>query len=313
MTANAAALWLETTFYEFDVAITLFIHNLFYPGHTFFTPFFEFVSFLCYDGIPLIILSILLMIFKKTRRYGTAMLLGLAVGALITNCFLKIVIARPRPYLDVGTIFPEVWEKVGMNTESDKSFPSGHTTAAFAAMTALFLTGDKRKTWTAYIFAILVGISRIYLAVHHASDVLGGVIVGLIGGFAGVAIAAKIPSKFYGRPFQYPVFITTDKHKISDIQTMEDYESSEKIGRCTFGKLALYYQDLGKKYIVPYEYIDHAFIRVSECGEDEFAQSYSYYRVILEHLKVEFANLIYNKEEDARAVLNKIKSLSNLK
>ena len=64
-------------------------------------------------------------------------------------------------------------------------------------MTAVFLVGDKRWSWTAYIFAILMGVARIYLCVHFPSDVLGGIIVGLIGGIAGTLIAAKLPAKWY--------------------------------------------------------------------------------------------------------------------
>ncbi len=81
--------------------------------------------------------------------------------------------------------------------ESDKSFPSGHTTAAFASMTAVFLVGDKRWSWTAYIFAFTMGIARIYLCVHFPSDVLGGMIVGVIGGITGTAIAMKFPRGWY--------------------------------------------------------------------------------------------------------------------
>lgn len=125
------------------------------------------------------------------------MCLSLAVGALITNCCLKILIARPRPYADESSIFYQLWLLVGQNVESDKSFPSGHTTAAFASMTAVFLVGDKRWSWTAYIFAILMGVARIYLCVHFPSDVLGGIIVGLIGGIVGTLIVAKLPAKWY--------------------------------------------------------------------------------------------------------------------
>ena len=110
---------------------------------------------------------------------------------------MKILIARSRPYADESSIFYQLWLLVGQNVESDKSFPSGHTTAAFASMTAVFLVGDKRWSWTAYIFAFTMGIARIYLCVHFPSDVLGGMIVGVIGGIAGTAIAMKFPRGWY--------------------------------------------------------------------------------------------------------------------
>lgn len=197
MVMNAAAMWINSTFANFDLALTLLIHKLYDIGGSFFTPFFEFISFLGHDGIPLIIMSVILMLFKKTRRFGTAMLLSIGVGALITNCCLKVLIARARPYADTSSIYYKLWQMVGMNTESDKSFPSGHTTAAFAFSMAIFLTCNKKVSWTAFIFGILMAISRIYLVVHFPSDVVAGILVGIVGGLIGTLIAMKIPSKFY--------------------------------------------------------------------------------------------------------------------
>ena len=203
MQVSAAALWINTVFASFDESVTLAIHNLFYPMSGFFTPFFNFISLLGKGGIALILLSFVLMYFKKTRRMGTAMLIAVTVGALFTNCFLKIVIARPRPYADESSIFYKLWLTVGQKTESDKSFPSGHTCAAFATMTGMFLTGDKRKSWTAYIFAFLMGLARIYLVVHYPTDVIGGIIVGTISGIIGTVICAHLPAKWYSMDIDF--------------------------------------------------------------------------------------------------------------
>ncbi len=197
MPVTAAAAWLNTVFAAFDLNITMAVHGLFDWAGWFFTPFFEFISFLGKDGIILVLLALVLILFKKTRRFGTAMLLGVAIGAVFTNLFLKIVIARPRPYADESSIFYQLWITVGQNMESDKSFPSGHTTAAFASMTALFLVGDKRISWTAYIFAFLMGLARIYLVVHFPSDVLAGIIVGTVAGIIGTVIAWRLPHRWY--------------------------------------------------------------------------------------------------------------------
>lgn len=197
MDITSAALWLNSVFAGFDASIAVLVHTLYELGGAFFTPFFEFVSFLGDGGIFLIVLSIIFMLFKKTRRYGAAILLSIGIGALITNLWLKPWICRPRPYTNEGSIFHELWLVMGQHSESDKSFPSGHTTAAFSAMTAVFLVGNKRISWTAFIFGILMGISRIYLAVHYASDVLGGIVVGLVAGSIGYFICTKIPAVFY--------------------------------------------------------------------------------------------------------------------
>ena len=198
MQMSAAAIWLNTVFASFDWNITAAIHKLYEIGGGFFTPFFDFISFLGHDGIPLILISIFLMLFSRTRKYGTAMLIGLAVGALITNCVLKVLIARARPYADQTGLYYSLWQMVGMATESDKSFPSGHTTAAFASMIPLWLLGNRKYSWTALIFAVLMGVARIYLVVHYPTDVIAGILVGIVGGIAGYLLAAKvIPSRFY--------------------------------------------------------------------------------------------------------------------
>ena len=206
MDMNAAAIWINNTFAAFDQSMAVLVHKLYDIGGGFFTPFFEIISELGHGGIPLIILSLILMLFSRTRRYGTAMLFGLAIGALITNCCLKILIARARPYSEETKAFfntdlyQKLWLTVGQNVESDKSFPSGHTTAAFASMTALFLTGNQKYSWAAFIFAFLMAVARIYLVVHFASDVLAGVAVGVLGGILGTLLAGLIPDQFYDSP-----------------------------------------------------------------------------------------------------------------
>ena len=100
-----------------------------------------------------------------------------------------------------------------------------------------------------------------------------------------------------------------DKIKISDDEHIEDYNSAEKIGRVSIGKLCLYYRDLGKKYYVPYEYIHRAFTRISECQPDD-SPAYYYYRLILVHDEKEFANLIFNEESDVDLIQEKLKALN---
>lgn len=196
MSVSASALWLNSAFYGFDIGIATAIHKLYDLAGGFFTPFLGFFSFLV-DPVVIILIGIALAFFKQTRRFGLAVLLGLTIGALLTNCCLKLLVARPRPYVDETSIYRQFWLLVGQHTESDNSFPSGHTTAAFAAATALFLRCDRRYSWTAFIAAILVAVSRIYLCVHFASDVLVGVIVGIISGVLGTLIAVKTPEFCY--------------------------------------------------------------------------------------------------------------------
>ena len=92
-------------------------------------------------------------------------------------------------------------------------------------------------------------------------------------------------------------FKGVDKRTVDDEAHIGDYRSAEEIGRVRLGKLCLYYRDLGKKYCVPYEYIDRRFTRVSMVQPDD-SPPYFYYRLILVHGEKEFANLIFKTEEE---------------
>lgn len=199
---TAAAQWLNSTFAGFDEGVTLAVHKLYDLGGGFLTPLMNFISFLGKGGICLILLSLILMAFVKTRRFGTAMLLGLAIGALFTNLYLKVAVARPRPYADPAGVFYPLWQMMGQHMESDMSFPSGHTTAAFASMVPVFLLGNKKISWTALVFAFLMGVSRIYLVVHFPSDVLGGLLVGTVAGVIAVLLIRFIPEGYFQCPLE---------------------------------------------------------------------------------------------------------------
>jgi undecaprenyl-diphosphatase len=197
MEMTAAAAWLNTTFANFDQSITTAVHRLYESCGSWMTPVMELISLLGKGGIALIVLSLVLLVIRKTRCFGTAMLLGLAIGAVVVNLWLKVVIARPRPYADINGFYYPLWQMMGSHTESDYSFPSGHTNAAFACMVPAFLLGKKSWSWLCLLFAFLMGVSRIYLVVHYPSDVLGGLIMGTLAGLLGVLIMKHLPEKWY--------------------------------------------------------------------------------------------------------------------
>ena len=86
---------------------------------------------------------------------------------------LKHLVARPRPWLDVAGLIPLIAE------HDPNSFPSGHTTAAFAAG----MVWARALPWgwarpLAVVMAVCMGLSRLYVGVHYPTDVLAGALVG---------------------------------------------------------------------------------------------------------------------------------------
>ena len=77
-----------------------------------------------------------------------------------------------------------------------RSFPSGHTTSAVAALVPVFMFCDKKKSWLALVAAVLMGASRNYVQVHYPSDVLGGIIIGLIAGLIAFFLVSFVMNKF---------------------------------------------------------------------------------------------------------------------
>lgn len=197
MQLTPIAYWLNTVCAGFDAAVATGVHSMYDLAGWFFNPFWRFVSIFGDGGIFLILLSLVLMIRRPSRRCGTAMLIAIAFGALVTNLWVKPMVYRPRPYTYLD-IYYDFWLVVGQCTESDFCFPSGHTTAAAAAAVGFFLASpDRKKSWPSLFFPILMGISRIYLSVHYTTDVIGGLIVGGLGGVVGWFILRFLPESCF--------------------------------------------------------------------------------------------------------------------
>ncbi|HEU0189410.1 MAG TPA: phosphatase PAP2 family protein [Gallionella sp.] len=109
---------------------------------------------------------------------------SLIASGLITPA-IKIIVGRARPREDVGIA---KFHPFSIGYSSNSSFPSGHTTEAFAM--ASVIANHYEETWVtcaSYSVAGLVGVARIYHHAHFASDVLAG---GLIGTLVGKSVVA---------------------------------------------------------------------------------------------------------------------------
>lgn len=158
-------------FNEFEVGLLHSLHDAL--SCTFLDKFLSVITHLGDAGLFWIILAVILLFFRKTRRAGVTMGIALLVGFICGNLLLKPLTARIRPYdfdLSISLIIPP---------ESEFSFPSGHTLASFEGAVSLWLY-HRRAGVCAIILACLIAFSRLYLMVHYPLDVICGVILGVI-------------------------------------------------------------------------------------------------------------------------------------
>ena len=140
----------------------------------------HFVTFYTYigDGIFSIIISLLFLILK---RWKDALMIFLAYSLSgITSQIIKNLVIAPRP---ISYFKAEQYQHFikGIVTHTSASFPSGHTTSAFALSLILALILQNKK-WNIplLVLAILTGYSRIYLGQHFLLDVIVGSLIGTI-------------------------------------------------------------------------------------------------------------------------------------
>ena len=147
------------------------------------------ISKLGNGGIIWLVLSGLLCVFPKYRKAGVTMLTALALDVLLCNVMLKPLVGRMRPFtVNTGV-------ELLINAPKDFSFPSGHTAASFASVSALYFAGRKRMAAGTLIVSVLIAFSRMYLYVHYPTDVLGGLIIGLLCGWIADMIIQKVMEK----------------------------------------------------------------------------------------------------------------------
>ena len=143
-----------------------------------------YITALANYGIIWIALTVVLLCFKKTRKLGLAMGVALIIQSVTINNIIKPIVARPRPF-EINTAI-----ELLIAAPTDYSFPSGHTGASFAVVSAMFF--GKNKWWPeVLVLALVIAFSRLYLYVHYPSDVLVGALIGIFAGWLSCVIILR--------------------------------------------------------------------------------------------------------------------------
>ncbi len=243
---------IDKAFYGFDMSIFHFFGSMQNTFLTYVAKFFTSFGDEAFT-IPVVVLAVVLCFFKKTRKYGFTLMFAIIVGTLVTNVVVKPMALRIRPYNTLQGV-ADYWQwyiGAGALSESDYSFPSGHTTAATEMAVAMFLCLKSDKKKLAYLFPVLAlctAGSRIYLMVHYPTDVIVGLIVGTLAAVIGYYLMKL-------------VMILFDKTKLGNIDAGKLFKPiSEK----TKGKAAPAVISLAVLGIFLYAFIPS----LSEGGED---------------------------------------------
>lgn len=133
-------------------------------------------------GLVWIVISLALLLSKRYRIVGLLCISVLILNALLGEGILKNLIQRQRPFSSM----PKV--SLLIDKPTSFSFPSGHTSSSFAVVGIIWSQLKKYRIYV-ILLACLIAFSRLYLFVHYPSDIIGGIVQGLV--------CAKIVLKVY--------------------------------------------------------------------------------------------------------------------
>lgn len=131
-------------------------------------------------------LTLPFLLMNKWRLTGFTMLSAIGIASLTGEITIKHIVRRIRP------CNKEFDEYLLIENPPHYSFPSGHTGASFAVATVVACLCPPIGP-AALIYASLIGLSRLYLLVHYPTDVMAGVIIGIVCGLVSIPFAQSIP------------------------------------------------------------------------------------------------------------------------
>lgn len=178
---------------NFDISVLDWIQANLRCG--FLDSFLVILNYVMTSGILWIAIGVVMLFFRKTRAAGIILLAALAFVFLTGDVLLKHVISRPRPFTvntDINLLMPK---------PNGSSFPSTHSGLAAAATTVL-LAKKRAFGYAALVLTICIAFSRMYLYFHYPTDVLCGLLLGVLSGLLMLWIAKKmkLEHKLAGKP-----------------------------------------------------------------------------------------------------------------
>ncbi len=151
-------------------------------GHPFWDRLFYAASALGEFGLIWVMFALLRALRggERNERAAIRAIVATGVESVFVNLIMKSFFGRRRPLRHRDHPLP-------FREPLSSSFPSGHATAAFCGATLL---SDGDPLWPLYYaIAVVVAVSRVHVKIHHASDVVGGAIVGRMLGLIAKRIA----------------------------------------------------------------------------------------------------------------------------
>ncbi len=127
-----------------------------------------------------------LLIYAPWRPTGVNIIFAIAFTQLLCEVILKHIVRRERP----------VWKLPDgeqlIHRPKYYSFPSGHTSASFAVVAVTIYRCPFPMVLIVLFIAVMIASSRVYLRVHYLSDVLVGMVLGLLCGSASVSLFDRL-------------------------------------------------------------------------------------------------------------------------
>ncbi|MDP4119485.1 MAG: phosphatase PAP2 family protein [Bacillota bacterium] len=138
------------------------------------------------NGLVWILFILPFLFVSKWQRTGINLIIAMALVHIIGEVIIKHIVCRTRPSHYIQE------EDMIVKHPRYYSFPSGHTAASFSIAAAVMLKCPLYIAIPVLIYATLIGFSRLYLRVHYLTDVIVGMLLGLICGFLSVQFLNQI-------------------------------------------------------------------------------------------------------------------------